>query len=63
MEEIKEAIMKIPPVSRYYIGLVFTLSFVTTYRIVSPYSLLLDFDKAIYSLQVNNSLSMTRVNN
>jgi ABC-type dipeptide/oligopeptide/nickel transport system permease component len=63
LEEIKEAIMKIPPVSRYYIGLVFILSFVTTYRIVSPYSLLLDFDKVFYSLQVSASLSMTRINN
>ena len=44
MEDIKEAILKIPPVSRYYIGLVFTLSFVTTYRILSPYTLILDFE-------------------
>ena len=54
MEEIKEMIMRIPPVSRYYIGLVFTLSFLTTYKIVNPYTVILDFDKVFGSLQVRN---------
>lgn len=53
MEDIKEMIMKIPPVSRYYIGLVFLLSFATTYRLLSPYSLVLDLEKVFYSFQVS----------
>lgn len=52
MEEIKELVMRVPPVSRYYIGLVFLLSFATTYRILSPYSIILDFDKVFNSFQV-----------
>ena len=52
MDDIKEMIMKIPPVSRYYIGLVFLLSFATTYRILSPYSLVLELEKTFYSFQV-----------
>jgi hypothetical protein len=45
MDQIKEAYMAIPPISRYYITLVFLESFATTYKIVNPYLLLLDFDK------------------
>jgi hypothetical protein len=52
MQEIKEAISRIPPISRYYIGMVFFLAFTTTYRIISPYSIILDFEKVFYSLQV-----------
>ena len=52
MEEIKEAILRIPPVSRYYIGLVFLISFSVTYKLISPFNLILDFDAVIYKLQV-----------
>ena len=52
MEAIKELYFNIPPVSRYFITLVFLESFVTTYRILSPYSLILDFDKVFGSFQV-----------
>lgn len=55
MDDIKEMIMRIPPVSRYYIGLVFMLSFATTYRILSPYSLVLDLEKTFYSFHVRSS--------
>ena len=48
MEDIKEAIMKIPPVSRYFIGLVFLQSFVVTYSIISPMTLILDFEYVFY---------------
>ena len=50
--------MLIPPVSRYYIGLVFLLSFATTYQMLSPYSLILDFDKVFYSGQVSHTSSI-----
>ena len=45
MDQIKEAYFAIPPISRYYITLVFLESFAATYRIISPYNFLLDFDK------------------
>lgn len=48
MEGLKEIYMKVPPVSRYYITLVFLLSFATTYKILSPYSIILDFEKVGY---------------
>ena len=53
MEEIKEAIMRIPPVSRYYIGTVFLLSFAMTYSIISPMYLILDFESVFYKIQVS----------
>ena len=52
MDAAKEAYMAIPPVSRYYISLVFLQSFAATYRIINPYYLILDFDKVFGSFQV-----------
>ena len=52
MEGIKEAYFAIPPVSRYYISLVFLQSFAVTYKLINPYYLILDFDKVLGSLQV-----------
>lgn len=49
MEDIKEMYMRVPPVSRYFITLVFALSFATTYKILSPYSIILDFEKVFGS--------------
>ena len=49
MEAAKEAYMAIPPVSRYYISLVFLQSFAATYRIINPYYLVLDFEKVFGS--------------
>lgn len=54
MEDIKEYYMQIPPVTRYYLTLVFILTFCMTYKILSPYSLILDFEAAIFSLHVIN---------
>jgi hypothetical protein len=48
MEDIKEAYFRVPPISRYYITLVFVLSFVTTYGMIHPYSLMLDLEKTFY---------------
>ena len=44
MEQVKEAISKIPPVTRYYMGITLLLSFCMTYQIVSPYAVILDFN-------------------
>lgn len=55
MEDIKEAYFKVPPVSRYYMSLVFVLSFATTYKLLSPYALILDLEKTFFSLQVRMS--------
>jgi hypothetical protein len=56
MEGIKEAYFNIPPVSRYYISLVFLQSFAVTYKLLNPYYLILDFDKVFGSLQVKELL-------
>ena len=53
MEDIKEAYFKVPPISRYYITLVFILSFATTYSLISPYSLMLDLEKTFFNLHVS----------
>jgi hypothetical protein len=45
MDQVKEAYMAIPAISRYYITLVILESFATTFKLVNPYLLLLDFDK------------------
>lgn len=50
MEDIKEAYFRVPPISRYYMTLVFLLSFLTTYKLLSPYTLILDLEKVFYSL-------------
>jgi hypothetical protein len=52
MNDIKEAYFSVPPISRYYITAVFMLSFSMTYSNLSPYSLLLNFEKVFYQFQV-----------
>jgi hypothetical protein len=56
--DVVDAIKRVPPFTRYYMGLIFLFALCTTYRILSPYSLILDFDKLLYSLQVYDQLSM-----
>ncbi len=64
MEDIKEAYFKVPPVSRYFMTLVFILSFATTYKILSPYTLILDLELTFFSLQViSNSLNLIALEN
>ena len=43
MDDIRAAIKRIPPVTRYYLGITLVLSFCMTYQIISPYNLLLDW--------------------
>jgi hypothetical protein len=50
--DIMDAIKKIPPISRYYMGAVFLTSFCLTYKILSPYALLLDFELLFKRLHV-----------
>ena len=50
MEDIKAKIMTVPPLTRYWIGGTFLLSFCMTYKILSPYSTLLVLPDAITSL-------------
>lgn len=45
MDDFKAYIKKIPPVTRYYCGTVLLLSFCMTYKIVSPYAIILDWAK------------------
>jgi hypothetical protein len=52
MNDIKEAYMSVPPISRYYMTIVFTLSFCITYKIINPYYLYLDFELVFYKVQV-----------
>ena len=52
-----DMINKIPTFTRYYMGAAFFIAFVSTYRIINPYYLLLDFEKVFYSIQVS-SISM-----
>ena len=51
MDDIREAIRKIPPVTRYYCGITLLFSFCMTYQIISPYTLLLDWD-AVFRGQI-----------
>ena len=50
---IADAIKKIPPFTRYYLGGVVLISFLLTYPIIEiiPY-ILLDYSKAVFSLQI-----------
>jgi hypothetical protein len=43
MEDIKKYIKQVKPVTRYYMGLCFLMSFCVTYKIVSVYAVLLDW--------------------
>ena len=52
MDDFKAYIKKVKPVSRYYIGLVLLLSFCMTYKIVSPYDVMLDWTKVREKYQV-----------
>ena len=51
MDDIRAAIMRVPPVTRYFLGVTLLLSFCMTYGIISPYSLLLDWT-AVFQGQV-----------
>ena len=52
MDDFKRFVGQMPPVTRYYCGISLLLSFCMTYQIVSPYALLLDWEKVIYNFQV-----------
>ena len=52
MEGLKEAIAKIPTVTRYYLGGTLLMSFCMTYSIISPYVLFLDFPSVFYQGQI-----------
>jgi len=43
MDDLRAAIKRIPPVTRYYLGITLLFSFCMTYAILSPYNLLLDW--------------------
>jgi len=44
MEDLKTYILQVPPVTRYFTGITFFLSFCMTYSIISPYQLFLVFE-------------------
>ena len=52
MEDLKTYIGQISPVTRYFMGTTFLLSFCMTYKIISPYSLFLTFEKAFKEFQL-----------
>ena len=52
MEDIKAKIMGVPPLVRYWCGGTFLLSFCMTYKILTPYSLLLYLPDAFTKLEV-----------
>ena len=52
MSEIMEFYKSIPPFTRYFMTGVFALSFMITYKMVSPYSILLDFSLVFKKLQL-----------
>ena len=51
MDDLRAGIKRIPPVTRYSLGLTLLLSFCCTYSILSPYSLILDWT-AVFQGQV-----------
>ena len=52
MDDIREAIGRIPPVTRYFLGITFLLSFCMTYSILSPYNLVLDMPPVFTKFQI-----------
>mmetsp|Transcript_42901 Transcript_42901/g.41247 ORF Transcript_42901/g.41247 Transcript_42901/m.41247 type:complete len:89 (+) Transcript_42901:16-282(+) len=52
MEQFKEVYMQVPPVTRYYMTITFVFSFAMTYRLLSPYLLLLDFELVFYNFHI-----------
>jgi hypothetical protein len=52
MSEIAAFYKSIPPFTRYFMTGVFALSFAMTYKIMSPYSMLLDFPSVFKKLQI-----------
>jgi Derlin-2/3 len=52
MDDFKAYIRQVPPVTRYYMGTVLLLTFCVTYKIVSPYDVLLDWSKVWNNYQV-----------
>jgi len=51
MDDIRAAINRIPPVTRFSLGLTLLLSFCLTYAIITPYVVLLDWT-AVFQGQV-----------
>ena len=51
MDEIRAAIKRIPPVTRYFLGITLFLSFCMTYQIISPYNLVMDWT-SVFSGQI-----------
>jgi Derlin-2/3 len=52
MEDLKAYIKQVRPVTRYYMGAILLLSFCMTYKIVNPYSVLLDWKEVRGKYQV-----------
>jgi hypothetical protein len=52
MEDIKKYIKQVKPVTRYYMGLCFLMSFCVTYKIVSVFAVLLDWKEVWNNYQV-----------
>ena len=51
MDDARAAIKRIPPVTRYYLGITLLMSFCMTYQILSPYALFLDWT-AVFQGQI-----------
>jgi len=49
MDDLKTFIKQIPGFTRYYLGSMLLMALLTTYKALSPYTLLLDFEKVFYS--------------
>ena len=52
MSEIKDMIKQIPPFTRYFLGTTLAFSFGMTYKLLSPYYLILDLELVFKKLQI-----------
>ena len=52
MSEIVQYFKEIPPFTRYFISSVFISSFAMTYKLLSPYTMILDFSAVFKKLQI-----------
>jgi hypothetical protein len=59
--DIMDAIKKIAPITRYYMGGIFFMSFCLTYKILSPYSVLLDFEALFRRFQVLSGFGINQL--
>jgi hypothetical protein len=50
--DFEEFIRKIPPFTKFYMGTALGLAVLTTLGVLSPYSLLLFWDKVFYNFQL-----------